>query len=57
MYNDQINDILLINKYLTIKKIEDPKSDQFLIIKKYLEQKINKALEIRSNTTNNYSLK
>jgi hypothetical protein len=56
MYNDQINDILLINKYLTIKKIEDPKSDHFLIVKKYLEQKINKALEIRSNT-NSYSLK
>lgn len=55
MYNDHINDILLINKYLTLKKIENPKSDQFLIVKKYLEQKINNALLVRSNTNKNTS--
>jgi hypothetical protein len=51
MYQSSVDSILLINKYLTICKIDNPDSERTKLAQKYLTKKIHDILKAKNKST------
>jgi hypothetical protein len=47
---EDIESILIINKYLTLCKMNDPNSDKYLTIRNFLNKHMDRALKRRSRS-------